>query len=91
MGCSRPTPDVLGSLSDELRRLRRLADDLSSLSRVQEQGLGLHPVDADLAELARRAAARLAPQFRDAQVGTDRRCRPGGPGQGRSGTGSCRC
>lgn len=68
-GVFAPTPNVLGSLSDELRRLRRLADDLSSLSRVQEQGLGLHPVDADLAELARRAAARLAPQFRDAQVG----------------------
>lgn len=68
-GVFAPTPDVLGSLSDELRRLHRLADDLSSLSRVQEQGLGLHPVDADLAELARRAAARLAPQFRDAQVG----------------------
>ena len=34
----------------------------------QEQRLDLHPVDADLAELARRAAARLAPQFDDAHV-----------------------
>ncbi|ACV78922.1 histidine kinase [Nakamurella multipartita DSM 44233] len=67
-GVFAPTPDILGSLSDELRRLHRLAEDLSSLSRAQEQGLDLHPVDADLADLARRAAARLAPQFRDAQV-----------------------
>jgi len=66
-GVFAPGPEVLGSLSDELRRLHRLADDLSSLSRAQE-GLALHPVDADLAELARRAAARLAPQFDDAQV-----------------------
>ena len=57
-------PDILGAASDELRRLHRLADDLSSLSRAEEQRLDLHPVDADLADLARRAAARLAPQFR---------------------------
>ena len=67
-GVFAPTPDTFGSLSDELRRLHRLAEDLSSLSRAQERGLDLHPVDADLADLARRAAARLAPQFRDAQV-----------------------
>ena len=61
-------PDIFASLSDELRRLHRLANDLSSLSRAQEQGLDLHPVDADLADLASRAATRLAPQFQDAQV-----------------------
>jgi histidine kinase len=61
-------PDVFGALSEELRRLHRLANDLSSLSRAQEQGLDLHPVDADLADLARRAAARLTPQFQDAKV-----------------------
>jgi histidine kinase len=67
-GVFAPTPEVLGSLGDELRRLHRLAEDLSSLSRAQELGLDLHPVDADLADLACRAAARLAPQFLDAQV-----------------------
>lgn len=61
-------PETFTSLTEELRRLHRLADDLSSLSRAQEQRLDLHPVDADLAELARRAAARLEPQFDDAQV-----------------------
>jgi signal transduction histidine kinase len=67
-GVFAPNPDILASLSEELRRLHRLADDLSSLSRTQEQGLDLHPVDADLADLASRAAARLAPQFHDAHV-----------------------
>ncbi|TFD33204.1 sensor histidine kinase [Cryobacterium cryoconiti] len=61
-------PDTFASLSDELRRLHRLSDDLSSLSRAQEQRLDLHPVDADLADLARRTATRLAPQFDDAGV-----------------------
>lgn len=67
-GVFAPSPEVFASLSEELRRLHRLANDLSSLSRVQEQGLDLHLVDADLADLARRAATRLAPQFDDAQV-----------------------
>jgi histidine kinase len=67
-GVFAPTAELFGSLSMELRRLHRLADDLSGLSRTEEQGLELQPVDADLAELARRAAERLAPQFEDAQV-----------------------
>ncbi|HYN73353.1 MAG TPA: HAMP domain-containing sensor histidine kinase, partial [Nakamurella sp.] len=67
-GVFAPNPDIFASLSEELRRLQRLADDLSSLSRTQEQGLDLHPIDADLADLASRAAARLAPQFHDAHV-----------------------
>jgi signal transduction histidine kinase len=61
-------PEILGAVSDELRRLRRLADDLSALSRAEEQRLDLHPADADLADLARRAAGRLAPQFSDGNV-----------------------
>ena len=67
-GVFTPSPEIFASLSEELRRLHRLADDLSSLSQAQEQGLDLHPVDADLADLASRAAARLAPQFHDAHV-----------------------
>lgn len=60
--------DTLTSLSAELRRLHRLADDLSSLSRTEERRLDLHLVDTDLAALARAAAARLTPQFDDADV-----------------------
>jgi signal transduction histidine kinase len=67
-GVFAPEPEVLGAASDELRRLRRLADDLSALSRAEERRLDLHFADADLAGLARQAAARLAPQFSDADV-----------------------
>ena len=67
-GVFAPEPEILGAVSDELRRLGRLADDLSALSRAEEQRLDLHPADADLAGLARRAAERLAPQFADRHV-----------------------
>ncbi|MBN1174507.1 MAG: HAMP domain-containing histidine kinase [Micromonosporaceae bacterium] len=67
-GVFTASPDTLASLSDELRRLHRLADDLSGLSRAQEGRLGLTLVDVDLAECARRAAVRLSPQFEDARV-----------------------
>lgn len=61
-------PGTFGSLSQELHRLHRLADDLSSLSRAEERRIDLHPVNIDLADLARRAAGRLAPQFHDAHI-----------------------
>ncbi|GAB3423649.1 hypothetical protein GCM10027569_56550 [Flindersiella endophytica] len=67
-GVFTTTPDTLASLSAELRRLHRLSDDLSSLSRAQEGRLDLSLSDVDLADLARRAAARLAPQFEDARI-----------------------
>ena len=67
-GVFSPDAATLTSLSAELRRLHRLADDLSALSRAEEQRLELRPVDADLADLTRRAAERLAPQFADAHV-----------------------
>jgi histidine kinase len=65
-GVFTPDPEVLGAAGEELRRLRRLADDLSALSRAEEQRLDLKPVPADLAVLAAHAARRLAPQFSDA-------------------------
>jgi signal transduction histidine kinase len=67
-GVFAPEPEILGAASEELRRLRRLADDLSALSRAEEQRLDLKPVPADLAVLAAQAARRLAPQFSDARV-----------------------
>jgi signal transduction histidine kinase len=67
-GVFSPDSEILALLGVELRRLHRLADDLSSLSRAEEHGVELHRVDTDLAELARRAAARLLPQFEDAQI-----------------------
>ena len=59
---------TLTAVSEELRRLHRLADDLSSLSRTEEGRLDLLRADVDLADLVRRAASRLAPQFQDADV-----------------------
>ena len=67
-GVFAPEPEVLGAASDELRRLRRLADDLSTLSRAEEQRLELNLTDTDLAGLARQAVGRLAPQFSDSDV-----------------------
>jgi signal transduction histidine kinase len=67
-GVFAPEPDVLDAVSDELRRLRRLADDLSALSRSEEQRLDLTLAATDLAALAGKAATRLAPQFTDAGV-----------------------
>ena len=67
-GVFAPEPEILGAASDELRRLRRLADDLSALSRAEEQRLDLHLASTDLADLARQAASRLAPQFSDSNV-----------------------
>jgi histidine kinase len=67
-GIFAPEPEILGAASDELRRLRRLADDLSALSRAEERRLDLALAATDLAALAGKAAARLAPQFSDAGV-----------------------
>jgi histidine kinase len=67
-GVFAPEPEILGAVSDELRRLRRLADDLSALSRAEEQRLDLTLSDTDLAELAGHAADRLAAQFSGAGV-----------------------
>jgi signal transduction histidine kinase len=66
-----PTPENLMALSDEVRRLHRLADDLSTLSRAEEGRVELHPADVDLVELTRRACDRLRPQFDDAGVKLD--------------------
>lgn len=67
-GVFAPELEILGAASDEIRRLRRLADDLSALSRAEEQRLDLNLTSTDLADLARRAASRLAPQFSDSDI-----------------------
>jgi histidine kinase len=67
-GVFTPTEDALGAMAQELRRLHRLADDLSTLSRTDEQRLELRPADADLGALVRGACERIRPQFDDAHV-----------------------
>ncbi len=62
------TAAELGKVSDEVRRLRRLSDDLSALSRAEEGRLALVPRDADLARVVGTAVDRLRPQADDAGV-----------------------
>ena len=62
------TPAQLALLQVETRRLRRLAEDLSTLSRADEGRLAIVPVAMDLAAVARGAAARLEPQAADAGI-----------------------
>ena len=64
------TPDTsnLAAVSEELRRLHRLADDLSALSRTEERRFDLQLADADLGDVLRDACNRLQPQFADADV-----------------------
>ncbi|WP_405721940.1 HAMP domain-containing histidine kinase [Streptomyces sp. NBC_01537] len=63
-----PDDAMFASLTDDLDRLRRLAVDLSSLSRVEEGAFTLHRKPSDIAELARATAERLRPQYDDERV-----------------------
>lgn len=60
--------DNLGQIGEESRRLRRLSEDLSALSRAEEGRLGLERRPCDLGEIARAAAERLRPQAEDAGI-----------------------
>ncbi len=57
--------EELGKVSDEVRRLRRLSDDLSALSRAEEGRLALALRRVDLAGVVTAAAERLRPQAED--------------------------
>ncbi|HET8989355.1 MAG TPA: HAMP domain-containing sensor histidine kinase [Humibacillus sp.] len=67
-GVMPATATELGRVSDEVRRLRRLSDDLSALSRAEEGRLGLELREVDLVALVRAAAERLRPQAEDADL-----------------------
>ncbi|MFH1330127.1 MAG: HAMP domain-containing sensor histidine kinase [Actinomycetota bacterium] len=60
--------ETLGAMRHETRRLLRLAADLGSLSRADDQAFELHLEDADLAVVAAGAAAGLAAAFAAAEV-----------------------
>ncbi len=62
-GVFDPSEEVLTGIGEETARLRRLATDLGSLSRADEDVLDLRPVPSDLTVLSVRVAARLRPQF----------------------------
>lgn len=68
-GVIEVTPEALAELSTETRRLRRLAEDFSSLSKAQERRFDLAVEPVDLARVVNAAANRLRPQFDDEGIG----------------------
>ena len=59
-------PEQLGQVSSEVRRLRRLSDDLSALSRAEEGRLTLTLAPVDLDSVASGVVQRLRAQAEDA-------------------------
>ncbi len=62
-GVFEPTEEVLTAVAEETLRLKRLATDLSSLSRVQEGAMDLERERVDLGAITLAATERLRPQF----------------------------
>lgn len=67
-GVMPATAAELGEVSAEVRRLRRLSESLSELSRAEEGRVELDLGPADLGALVGAAAERLRPQAEDAGV-----------------------
>jgi len=62
-GVFQPSDEIFGATAREAARLKRLAADLSDLSRAEEGALGLRRDRLDLAALAWEVAERLRPLF----------------------------
>jgi signal transduction histidine kinase len=60
-GVDQPTPEILGSLNDEVTRLRRLVGDLETLAAAEAAGLRPRTDRVDLADVAASAADLLQP------------------------------
>ncbi|MGV9372985.1 HAMP domain-containing sensor histidine kinase [Micromonospora tulbaghiae] len=56
-------PHRLAALHDQTLRLGRVVEDLADLSAAEAAALSLHPVDVDLAAVARAALAAQQPQL----------------------------
>lgn len=67
-GVIQPSDATFGLLADEAKRLERLVDDLTLLSRADEGTLTVDLVPIDLAEVIAAVLARLGPQFEHAGV-----------------------
>lgn len=67
-GVFEPTADIINAVTDEVTRLQRLASDLSSLSKLDEDAFELHVETVDVAQLAARSALMLRSQFADKGV-----------------------
>ncbi|MHB8246055.1 MAG: HAMP domain-containing sensor histidine kinase [Acidimicrobiales bacterium] len=64
-GVEELTPAAVVSLSDEVRRLSRLVEDLEVLAAAEAAGLSLRREQVDLADVARRATTRWANRLSD--------------------------
>ncbi len=63
-----PTIETYEMLLQEVARLHRLAEDLKTISRVDEQTGLIQPIETDIAELTRSIANGLRPQFGGKQI-----------------------
>jgi signal transduction histidine kinase len=67
-GVDQPTPEILGSLNDEVTRLRRLVGDLETLAAAEAAGLRPRADRVDLADVAASAADLLHPLADDRET-----------------------
>jgi histidine kinase len=64
-GIMPSTPETFGDMQHEVRRLRRLVDDLQTLSRVEAGQVALRFASFDLCDVVRRVVAQVRPQVLD--------------------------
>jgi two-component system sensor histidine kinase BaeS len=72
-GVTKPTPERISSLHDEVLRLGRLVEDLEALSHAEAAGLRLERRRVDLADVANATAQLYRAQFGAAEVELDLR------------------
>jgi signal transduction histidine kinase len=76
-GVIEPDPATFALVAGETKRLERLVDDLTLLSRADEGTLTVDLSPIDLADVVESVAARFRPQFEHAGVALD--CESTGP------------
>ncbi|MFE2709010.1 sensor histidine kinase [Streptomyces mirabilis] len=67
-GLYEQSPELIGSMGEEVERLRRLSDELSHLSRAEEDAYQVQLRETDLADVARDVVDRLHPDFEQNRV-----------------------
>ncbi len=67
-GVFEPDEEILSAAIGEATRLERLAADLSSLSRAEEQRVDLNPAPLDVRDVIGQVGARLRSQYDDNDV-----------------------
>lgn len=68
-GVLDPSPEVLGRMQREVRRLERLVEDLREVSRVEAGQVVLHLAPTSLSDVVEAVLGRLGDQFRDKGIG----------------------